>query len=93
TGSIGYPLYENQIASQTLVVEGAVQKKVQNKIQEATFFIQNPLPAVTLSVDSVKTETVEVKTMPYHIMAGAFRSEQNARKAYNQLIKDGYNAR
>lgn len=91
TGSIGYPLYQNQIAAQTLVVEGNVQKKVQNKIQEATFVIQNPLPAVTL-VDSAKVETVE-KTMPYHIMAGAFRSEANARKAYNQLIKDGYSAR
>ncbi|WP_343618137.1 SPOR domain-containing protein [Flavobacterium sp.] len=93
TGSIGYPLYQNQIATQTLVVEGAVQKKVQNKIQEATFFIQNPLPAVNMAVDSAKTETVEEKKMPYHIMAGAFRSEANARKAYNQLIKDGYQAR
>lgn len=93
TGSIGYPLYQNQIATQTLVVEGAVQKKVQNKIQEATFFIQNPLTAVNMAVDSAKTETVEEKKMPYHIMAGAFRSEANARKAYNQLIKDGYQAR
>ncbi|KRB54835.1 SPOR domain-containing protein [Flavobacterium sp. Root186] len=93
TGSIGYPLYQNQIAAQTLVVEGNVQKKVQNKIQEATFVIQNPLPAVTLAVDSAKVETAEVKVMPYHIMAGAFRSEANAKKAYNQLIKDGYNAR
>jgi hypothetical protein len=93
TGSIGYPLYQNQIATKTLIVESAVQKKVQNKIQEATFFIQNPLPAVTLSVDSAKVETVEEKVMPYHIMAGAYRSEQNARKAYNQLIKDGYKAR
>lgn len=93
TGSIGYPIYQNQIASQTLIVESAVQKKVENKIQEATFFIQNPLPAVTLSVDSSKTETVETKKMPYHIMAGAFRSEQNAKKAYDQLIKDGYSAR
>ncbi|KIQ21463.1 sporulation protein [Flavobacterium sp. MEB061] len=93
TGSIGYPIYQNQIATQTLIVESAVQKKVENKIQEATFFIQNPLPAVTLSVDSSKTETVEVKKMPYHIMAGAFRSEQNAKKAYDQLIKDGYSAR
>lgn len=92
TGSIGYPLYQNQIAAQTLVVEGNVQKKVQNKIQEATFVIQNPLPAVTL-VDSAKVETPEEKLMPYHIMAGAFRSEANARKAYNQLIKDGYKAR
>ncbi|MFH6934121.1 SPOR domain-containing protein [Flavobacterium sp. FlaQc-30] len=93
TGSIGYPLYQNQIAAQTLVVEGVVQKKVQSKIQEATFFIENPLPAVTLAVDSAKVETTVKKVMPYHIMAGAFRSEQNARKAYNQLIKDGYEAR
>lgn len=92
TGSIGYPLYQQEIATQTLVVESTVQKKVQNKIQEATFMIQNPLPAVTLSVDTSKTETVE-KTMPYHIIAGAFRSEQNAKKAYNQLIKNGYDAR
>ncbi|MFH6961071.1 SPOR domain-containing protein [Flavobacterium plurextorum] len=93
TGSIGYPLYQNQIAAQTLVVEGVVQKKVQTKIQEATFFIENPLPAVTLAVDSAKVEAPAEKVMPYHIMAGAFRSEQNARKAYNQLIKDGYQAR
>lgn len=93
TGSIGYPLYQNQIDTQTLVVESAVQKKVENKIQEATFFIQNPLPAVTLSVDSAKVESPEIKVMPYHIMAGAFRSEANARKAYDQLIKDGYQAR
>ncbi|MFH6986406.1 SPOR domain-containing protein [Flavobacterium collinsii] len=93
TGSIGYPLYQNQIAAQTLVVESSVQKKVENKIQEATFFIQSPLPAVTLSVDSAKVETVAEKAMPYHIMAGAYRSEKNARKAYNQLVKDGYEAR
>jgi len=91
TGSIGYPLYQNQITTKTLVVQNEVQKKVENKIQEATFFIENPLPAVTLSVDSAKTEVVKV--MPYHIMAGAYRSEANARKAYNQLIKDGYEAR
>lgn len=93
TGSIGYPLYQNQIAAKTLIVESAVQKKVQNKIQEATFFIQSPLPAVTLSIDSAKVENAEEKVMPYHIMAGAYRSEQNAKKAYNQLVKDGFKAR
>lgn len=93
TGSIGYPLYQNQIANKTLIVESAVQKKVQNKIQEATFFIQSPLPAVTLSVDSAKVEVAAEKMMSYHIMAGAYRSEQNAKKAYNQLIKDGFKAR
>ncbi len=93
TGSIGYPLYQNQIATQTLIVESKVQKKVESKIQEATFFIQNPLPAVTLSVDTAATiEVIETK-LPYHIIAGAFRSEANAKKAYNQLIKDGFPAR
>jgi cell division protein FtsN len=88
-GSIGYPLYQNQIASETVLVETAVQKQVQHKIQEATFFIQTPIPAVTLSLKSNKEET----KLPYHIMAGAFRSEANAEKRYNQLIAKGYKAR
>ncbi|KIA97991.1 sporulation protein [Flavobacterium sp. KMS] len=87
TGSIGYPMYQNQIANETVLVETAVQKQVQNKIQEATFFIKNPMPAVTLSVKEDKLP------MPYHIMAGAFRSEKNAQKAYNQLKKAGYDAK
>jgi hypothetical protein len=87
TGSIGYPMYQSQIANQTVMVETAVQKQVQNKIQEATFFIQNPMPAVTLSVKEDKLP------MPYHIMAGAFRSEKNAQKEYNKLIKAGYEAK
>jgi len=90
TGSIGYPMYQNQIASETVLVETAVQKKVQRKIQEATFFIKTPIPAVTLSLKSEKA--VEAK-MPYHIMAGAFRSEANAQKRYNQLIAKGFKAR
>ena len=45
-GSIGYPMYQNQIASETILVETAVQKQVQHKIQEATFFIKTPIPAV-----------------------------------------------
>lgn len=90
-GSIGYPMYQNQIASETVLVEATVQKKVQEKIQEATFFIQTPIPAVTLSLKSNK-EAKEAK-MPYHIMAGAFRSEANAQKRYRQLIAKGFDAR
>ena len=88
-GSIGYPVYQNQITSETVLVETAVQKQVQHKIQEATFFIQTPIPAVTLSLKSNKEEA----KLPYHIMAGAFRSEANAQKRYNQLIAKGYKAR
>jgi hypothetical protein len=88
TGSVGYPIYQNQIATQTTLVETAVQKQVQNKIQEATFFIESPIPAVTLSVKS----PVEAK-MSYHIMAGVYREEKNAQKTFNQLTRLGYKAR
>ncbi|MBP6759230.1 MAG: SPOR domain-containing protein [Flavobacterium sp.] len=85
TGAIGYPVYQQQIANETIIVEQSVQKQVQNKIQEATFFIENPVPAVTL--------TVKEEKMSYHIMAGAFRDEANAQKKFEELSKEGYKAR
>jgi preprotein translocase subunit Sss1 len=85
TGAIGYPVYQQQIANETIIVEQSVQKQVQHKIQEATFFIENPIPAVTL--------TVKEEKMSYHIMAGAFRDEKNAQKKFEQLSRQGYKAR
>jgi hypothetical protein len=85
TGSFGYSVYQNQIATETVLVETAVQKQVQNKIQEATFFIKSPLPAVTLSVKESK--------MSYHVVAGAFREEKNAQQIFERLSKLGYKAK
>ena len=85
TASVGYSVYQNQIATETVIVETAVQKEVQNKIQEATFFIKSPLPAVTLSVKESK--------MSYHVVAGAFREEENAQKIFERLSKLGYKAK
>lgn len=83
--SVAYKIYENKIAEKTLLVETAVQKQVQNKIQEATFIIENPMPSVTL--------TVKEKKLHYHIMAGAFRSEENANQVLTTLTLLGFNAR
>jgi CCDC81-like prokaryotic HU domain 2/CCDC81-like prokaryotic HU domain 1/SPOR domain len=85
TAAVGYPAYQNHIAQETILVEKAVQKQVQNKIQEATFFIENPIPAVTLTVKESKKS--------YHIMAGAFREERNAEKVLKELSRQGYDAR
>jgi hypothetical protein len=85
TGALVYPIYQQQIANETILVEQSVQMKVQNKIQEATFFIENPIPAVTLTVKDVK--------MSYHLVAGAFREEKNADKIFHQLSDQGYKAR
>ena len=88
TGGIAYKLYDNylnRIAQETLIVETNVQKKVNQKIQKATFFIENPLPTVTLTVANAK--------MNYHVVAGAFRQEANAEKIFESLNKLGYKAR
>ena len=85
TGSIGFKMYQDHVNQQTLLVETAVQKQVQNKIQEATFLIENTMPTVTL--------TVKEEKLSYHIVAGAFRNEENAQNVYNDLIKSGFKAR
>ncbi|UUC46239.1 SPOR domain-containing protein [Flavobacterium cerinum] len=78
--------YDQQITNENILVEKAVQEKVQHQIQQATFFIESPLPPVTLNV---KDNTVKV-AKPYHIMAGAFRSESNAQRIFNELTRLGY---
>jgi nucleoid DNA-binding protein len=85
SGYFGNIYYQNKIQEDTLAVQDRVQKQVNQKIQEATFFISNPLPTVTLTVSEGK--------MPYHVVAGAYRIEKNAVTTYNRLIKLGYNAR
>ena len=85
TATLGYPIYQNEIETQKIIVETAVQRQVQNKIQEATFFIESPIPAVTLTVKEGK--------LPYHIMAGAFRDEANAQRIFEELSEKGYKAK
>ena len=89
TGFFGnkyYNDYQNNIASeQQLMVEKSVQQKVENKIQEATFFIESPLPAVKL--------TIKEEKMAYHVVAGAFRNEANAQRIFERLSKKGFKSR
>lgn len=85
-GGFGYKTYyDQQIETKTLAVQKNVQEKVQQQIQEATFVISAPVEAVELSVAS----PVEEK-MPYHLVAGAYRSEVNANKAISELKAAGF---
>lgn len=85
SGFFGANLYEKQIQEETKLVQTEVQKEVENKIQEATFFIQSPLPNVKL--------TIKEQKLSYHIVAGAFREESNAQRIFERLSKEGYKAR
>jgi len=84
-GTIGYKAYDNQLNENVLAVETDVQKQVHDSIQEATFFIESPLPAVTLNVKEEK--------MPYHVVAGAFRKEENADRIFHELSDLGYKSK
>ncbi len=85
-GGFGYKTYyDQQIETKTLAVQKKVQEKVQQQIQQATFVISTPVEAVELSVAA----PVEEK-MPYHLVAGAYRSEVNANKAIAELKAAGF---
>ncbi len=82
-GGFGYKTYyDQQIEAKTLAVQKNVQEKVQQQIQEATFVISNPISPVELAVAEEK--------MPYHLVAGAYRNEENANKAIAELKATGF---
>jgi hypothetical protein len=83
-GTATYFWMEQKIEEETLIVEQKVQEKVNQKIQEATFFIDSPISAVSLNVEEGKK--------PYHIVSAAFREYTNAEKAMKQLMSQGYQA-
>ena len=84
--AFGYSYYlNNQEIKETLIVQNEVQATITSKIQEATFFIDNPL------VETATTSTVS--TLPFHIMAGSFRNENNANQELKNLISKGFKAR
>ena len=84
-GTVGWKQYQNFTYNNLIAQSELQQQKVDKTIQEATFIINNPLPAITLNVAK--------KTQNYHIIAGAFREPANANKKLEQLLKKGYNAK
>ncbi|WJJ97131.1 SPOR domain-containing protein [Algibacter luteus] len=76
--------YVNQIETYNQLAQEQAAQELDTKIQQATFNL-NPFPAVTLNVTK--------QTGNYHIVAGAFRIEENCNKRVKQLKADGFSAR
>lgn len=76
--------YVNQIETHNQLAQEEATKQLDTKIQQATFSL-NSLPAITWNIPK--------QTGNYHIVAGAFRVEENCNKIIAQLKKDGFNAR
>lgn len=83
-GFVASNFYVNQIETHNQLAQEEATKQLDSKIQQATFNL-NPLPAITLNVTK--------QTGNYHIVAGAFRVEENCNKIITQLKKEGFNAR
>ncbi|MEP3837343.1 MAG: SPOR domain-containing protein [Algibacter sp.] len=76
--------YVGQIEQHNQIAQRQATQQLDTKIQQATFNL-NPLPAITLQVTK--------QTGNYHIVAGAFRVEENCDTRVKQLKADGFSAR
>lgn len=77
--------YVKEVKAYNEVSYQDAKEQLEDKIQEATFVISNPLPSIKL--------TLTKPVGKYHIVAGAFREGENAQKRVNQLIDKGFKAR
>ena len=83
-GFAGSNYYINQIEQHNQLAQEEASQQLDAKIQQATFNL-NPFPAITLNVNK--------QTGNYHIIAGAFRVEENCDKKIKQLKAEGFSAR
>lgn len=77
--------YKEQLAQKQLAEAKKQQELVEKKIENATFMITKPLPALKLEITAAKKN--------FHVIAGAFRFSENADRKLNQLLQEGYEAR
>ncbi|RMA65938.1 HU domain-containing protein [Ulvibacter antarcticus] len=85
SGFGGMKLYEGQVQKHNFAEKEKANTKIENQIQEATFVIENPLPALNLNLPKQKGK--------YHVVAGAFRVEENAAKKLQELVEKGFAAK
>lgn len=84
-GVAAYQYTEHYIEQQTQIVEQKVRDRVEQKIQEATFFVAAPLSEVEMQIEKPIIGN-------YAIVGGAFRAYENAVKKQNELLDLGFKA-
>ena len=92
-GSI-YFFSDNYLSNQKLKEIEIAQKKIKSNVQKATFDI-GKLSKVELNVNSNnsnKVENLSSNEKYFSVIAGSFRSINNAENKLNSLIKEGYKA-
>ena len=77
--------YMQHIEKENIVAQEKARIALDNQIQEATFLVNTPLPAITIDIEEPSGN--------YHIVAGAFRVKANSERKLRQLKRLGFNAR
>lgn len=85
SGAAGLNIYSDQVNEHNIAEQQKAVSQLESQIQQATFVIDNPLPAVTLKVSK--------QAGNFHIVAGAFREAENAAKRVEELKAQGFKAR
>lgn len=85
SGMGGVYMYNNQVNQHNIVEKQKANSLVENQIQQATFVVNRPLPSLTVAVKKPVGN--------FHLIAGAFRMEENAYTKIEQLKEKGYPAR
>ena len=88
-GLFGLKQYSNSVVAYNTDVELQVSNTVKEEVSEAGFIFEtdDTLPAVSLNL--TKKEVAKGK---YHIIAGAFRVQENAAKKVARLLDQGFDA-
>jgi len=81
----GLNIYSGQVTKHNIAEQQEAESQLQEQIQQATFVIDNPLPVVTFEV--------EKQSGNYHVVAGAYRVEENAQSKVEELRAEGFKAR
>lgn len=81
--------YADQVKAYNLAAQEQAERQIENKIQQATFVVKDPLPAHIFKINSLNRMKPAGN---FHIVAGAFRDKNNALKKLNELKKEGYKA-
>jgi len=85
---LGYFNYTNYIDTEKLNNIAVAQNQILKKVQAATFDL-GELPAISLNVSA---PVINQSSIYFSVIAGSFRSKNNAQKHLNSLISLGYKA-
>ena len=82
---------DRYVADQLIVAQQKAQIQIEKNVQEATFDLGN-LKAVEVVFNAVPKESEIMPLDYYSVIAGSFRSLENAEKKVKKLIDEGYSA-